>query len=331
MPPRSTRSQTRSGAGPPLPPPLPPPPPPPQTAAVPVAPASTDLSFDFMAKVPSPVTLPSSQQALGTASSALSALSAMSGTSAMSAARLAAAPTPSSRDNPYDFLAMVPSPVTLPPLQPTRSAAATPSAPSVPPAAPPAAAASHAPCRSAAAPTLSSGNDPYDFIAKIPLPVTLPSSQPARSAAAAPPAVPPAAPTSAPPQSAAMLPPTTRTRSGAGAPHPPLVPSAPPALSQSTLPPSLGGGDAAIGLMANMPSQVMLPLSQSGQGSQAIRLSSITIISILTSHWTTYRLCLLIQSTLMTLKGSLCWTHRRRYVFQYFLIIKLMSHIQIGF
>ena len=333
MPPRSTRSQTRSGAGPPLPPPLPPPPPPPQTAAVPVAPASTDLSFDFMAKVPSPVTLPSSQQALGTASSALSALSAMSGTSAMSAAQLAAAPTPSSRDNPYDFLAMVPSPVTLLPLQPTRSAAATPSAPS----APPAAAASRAPRRSAAAPTLSSGNDPYDFIAKIPSPVTLPSSQPARSAAAAPPtptappAVPPATPTSAPPQSVAMPPPTTRTRSGAGSSHPPLVPSAPPALSQSTLPTSLGGGDAAIGLMANVPSQVMLPLSQSGQGSRAVRLSSITVISILTSHWTTYRLCLLIQSTLTTLKGSLCRTHRHRYVFQYFLIIKLMSHIQIGF
>ena len=85
------------------------------------------------------------------------------------------------------------------------------------------------------------------------------------------------------------------------------------------------------GLMANVPSQVMLPLSQSGQGSRAVRLSSITVISILTSHWTTYRLCLLIQSTLTTLKGSLCRTHRRRYVFQYFLIIKLMSHIQIGF
>jgi len=228
---------------------------------------------------------------------------------------------------------MVPSPVTLPPLQPTRSAAATPSAPS----APPAAAASRAPRRSAAAPTLSSGNDPYDFIAKIPSPVTLPSSQPARSAAAAPPtptappAVPPATPTSAPPQSVAMPPPTTRTRSGAGSSHPPLVPSAPPALSQSTLPTSLGGGDAAIGIMANVPSQVMLPLSQSGQGSRAVRLSSITVISILTSHWTTYRLCLLIQSTLTTLKGSLCRTHHRRYVFQYFLIIKLMSHIQIGF
>ncbi|KAN0134086.1 hypothetical protein V8E53_008091 [Lactarius tabidus] len=91
MPPRSTRSNKRSGAG--APPETPAPTPPARSVQPPTS-TAVDSLYGFLAKVPSPVTLPSSYSA---------------------AQQLAAAPIPTPRNDPYAFLEKVPSLVTLPP------------------------------------------------------------------------------------------------------------------------------------------------------------------------------------------------------------------------
>jgi hypothetical protein len=91
MPPRSTRSNKHSGAG--APPETPAPTPPARSVQPPTL-TAVDSLYGFLAKVPSPVTLPSSYSA---------------------AQQLAAAPIPTPRDDPYAFLEKVPSLVTLPP------------------------------------------------------------------------------------------------------------------------------------------------------------------------------------------------------------------------
>ncbi|KAN0128966.1 hypothetical protein V8E53_013228 [Lactarius tabidus] len=91
MPPRSTRSNKCSGAG--APPETPAPTPPACSVQLPTS-TAVDSLYGFLAKVPSPVTLPSSYSA---------------------AQQLVAAPIPTPRDDPYAFLEKVPSLVTLPP------------------------------------------------------------------------------------------------------------------------------------------------------------------------------------------------------------------------
>jgi hypothetical protein len=105
MPPKSTRSRKRSGAGAP---PAPPAPILPTQSAAQLPPGAEDTLFGFLAKVPSPVSLPSSHMPRAPAA----------GSGAPSPiAQAAAAPKPTPRDNPYAFLEKVPSPVTMPPLQ----------------------------------------------------------------------------------------------------------------------------------------------------------------------------------------------------------------------
>ncbi|KAN0131091.1 hypothetical protein V8E53_011092 [Lactarius tabidus] len=99
MPPRSTRSRKRAGAD--APPEIPAPTPPACSVPPPTSTAGDPL-YGFLAKVPTPVTLPS-----------LYSISARTGAPSP-AAQPVAARTPTPRDDPYAFLEKVPSLVTLP-------------------------------------------------------------------------------------------------------------------------------------------------------------------------------------------------------------------------
>ncbi|KAN0131149.1 hypothetical protein V8E53_011041 [Lactarius tabidus] len=105
MPPRSTRSKKRAGAD--APPEIPAPTPPACLVPPPTSTAGDPL-YGFLAKVPSPVTLPSSYYT-----------SAKTGAPSP-AAQLVAVRTPMPRDDPYAFLEKVPSLVTLPQLPPSH-------------------------------------------------------------------------------------------------------------------------------------------------------------------------------------------------------------------
>ncbi|KAN0138612.1 hypothetical protein V8E53_003600 [Lactarius tabidus] len=147
MPPKSTRSRKRSGAGAP---PAPPAPILPTQSAAQLPPGAEDTLFGFLAKVPSPVSLPSSHMPRAPAA----------GSGAPSPiAQAAAAPKPMPRDNPYAFLEKVPSLVTMPPLQ--RGQGSTTATGAI---------TTHS---SAAA----SRDNPYAFLEKVPSPVTMPPLQ----------------------------------------------------------------------------------------------------------------------------------------------------------
>jgi hypothetical protein len=105
MPPRSTRSKKRAGAD--APPEIPAPTPPACSVPPPTSTAGDPL-YGFLAKVPSPVTLPSSYYT-----------SAKTGAPSP-AAQPVAVRTPTPRDDPYAFLEKVPSLVTLPQLPPSH-------------------------------------------------------------------------------------------------------------------------------------------------------------------------------------------------------------------
>ncbi|KAN0141480.1 hypothetical protein V8E53_000725 [Lactarius tabidus] len=105
MPPRSTRSKKRAGAD--APPEIPAPTPPACSVPPPTSTAGDPL-YGFLAKVLSPVTLPSSYYT-----------SAKTGAPSP-AAQPVAVRTPTPRDDPYAFLEKVPSLVTLPQLPPSH-------------------------------------------------------------------------------------------------------------------------------------------------------------------------------------------------------------------
>ncbi|KAN0138617.1 hypothetical protein V8E53_003605 [Lactarius tabidus] len=105
MPPRSTHSKKRAGAD--APPEIPAPTPPACSVPPPMSTAGDPL-YGFLAKVPSPVTLPSSYYT-----------SAKTGAPSP-AAQPVAVRTPTPRDDPYAFLEKVPSLVTLPQLPPSH-------------------------------------------------------------------------------------------------------------------------------------------------------------------------------------------------------------------
>jgi hypothetical protein len=155
MPPKSrSRKRTRGGVAPPSSPPPPPP-------------EAMDTSFDFLASVPSPVTLLPSQGSQPTLSSTVTP------SVPPPSAQGAAPPSISAGADPYAFMANVPSPVTFPPVsQGQPSVPATPAARAAPttPAAP--AAASPTP-QSAALPTPTGGDSAFDFLEKVPSPVIL--------------------------------------------------------------------------------------------------------------------------------------------------------------
>ena len=138
-------------------------------------------------------------------------------------------------DPSFDFLAKVPSPVTLPPSQgsqPTCSGVATSSM--LPPS-----------LQVAAPPSVTASGDPYAFMAKVPSPVTLPSASQGQQSG-------------------------TVTRSHVPTPPVPATwtaSTAPPIPTQSAaLPTPTAGGDSAFSFLTNIPSPVVLPHAQEGQG-----------------------------------------------------------------
>jgi hypothetical protein len=188
MPPKSrSRKRTRGGAGPPSPS---------SQAAAAVTPAAVDTSFDFLANIPSPVTLLPSQgfQPIhsGTATSSVPSPSAQG----------AAPPSMTDSTDPYAFLSTIPCPVTIPSAPPhgqqsvtvthvattcaSPAAPAAPAAPTVPaaPAAPsaPASHSAHHPRTPSAAPPQPVGDSAFNFLTNIPSPISLPPVHPGQGA-----------------------------------------------------------------------------------------------------------------------------------------------------
>ena len=158
MPPKS-RSRKRSRAG------GAPPPSPPSQVAAPPASVSADPAFDFLAIIPSPVTLPSSQQARSGA-----ALSA----APLPQTQAALPPSDAASSDLYAFMANIPSPVTLPsPSQSQPSGTATLSVPPISAVS----AASHPTQPATHQVPKAAGDAAFDFLASIPSPVTLPPAQ----------------------------------------------------------------------------------------------------------------------------------------------------------
>ena len=182
-----------------------------------------------------------------------------------------AAPPPLSsdtHDSAFDFLAKVPSPVTLLMSQTAPSGVASPSAP-LP----------HA--QTAAPPPSATAGDPFAFMAKVPSPVVLPPSQQGQGSGTATHTVA-----------------TTLSAS----------PALPPPSQLATLPTHIAAGDSAISFMANVPSQETL---QEDIDPVVISDSPPHVGNLLYVHCLTHKLCndrfliLRIRVTQRVLQGFL--------------------------
>ena len=153
-----------------------------------------------------------------------------------SPSQMVAPPTSIDPDPAFDFLANVPSPVTLPPSQGTQHTQSGAAAPSMPPPSAPL----------AAPPSITESSDPYAFMAKVPSPVNLPSVSEGQQSVA-----------------------TTDSHAVATpVPAAPDAHAAPSSTIQTVVP--TGGGDPAFAFLAKVPSPVTLPTAQAVQGANTV-------------------------------------------------------------